>query len=421
MSPADPQGTPRNPFRVSQLLAVLKGELAERFPWVAVEAELGQLSQHPSGHWYFTLVDFADDGPFQGQATLNAAMFRGDNQRVRWRPRTGDRVLAIGGFDIYAPAGRLSFVARRLEPSGAGARARQLEELRRRLAEEGLFSSERKRRLPLLPRAVGVATASTGAALHDILEVTWRRFPGMPVILAPCRVQGEGAAPSIVEALALLQEHGRCEVVIVGRGGGSAEDLWAFNDEALVRAVAACRVPVVSAVGHETDDTLCDLAADLRAPTPSAAAAAVVPERDALAMHLDEQVARAQRAARRTVEQFRARVQRLRPTHPGDRLARSQERLVALEGRQQAAAVRKVERSRARLAQAAGRLDALSPLAVLTRGYAIARKDHLAVRTPSDVTVGDRLELLLAEGVIPVEVVDDAVSRAAGPARSPPK
>jgi len=382
---------------VSELAEALKGVLVHHFGQVAVEGEVTRFTAARSGHWYFSLTD--------GDATVSAAMFRGDNRRQDWRPREGDAVVVLGRLDYYAPSGRLSLLARRMLPAGAGERQRALEALKARLAEEGLFGADRKQPVPLLPRTIGVATSPTGAALQDVLQVLERRFPGLAVLLAPCRVQGAGAEHEIAEALALLEEDGRADVIIVGRGGGSAEDLWAFNLEPVVRAVAACSIPVISAVGHETDTCLSDLAADLRAPTPSAAAELAVPELAALVGRVEELGERLTESLRRAQARRWDRLGALRLVHPGERLERVRQRHGELAIRLERAWETGRTDRRARLEGLAGRLEALSPLAVLGRGYAFARHDGRIVRQATGLAAGDRLVLSFAEGSVEADVV----------------
>ncbi len=384
------------PLSVSEFLAALKGVLGNAFGGLAVEGEIGQMTRHRSGHWYMTLVD--------GKGALSAVMFRGDNSRVQWEPRVGDKVVAFGGADLYAPQGKLNFIVRRMEPSGEGARARALEALKARLSAEGLFDADRKKALPFLPAAIGVATSPTGAALQDILQVLDRRFPGIEVFFSPCRVQGEGSAQEVAEALDLLVEHGGAEVVIVGRGGGSAEDLWAFQEEILVRAVSRVPVPVVSAVGHETDWSLCDLAADVRAPTPSAAAELVVPELGTLLQFLDESVGRLEGGALRAVLRRREKLGELKLLHPGEHVARVRVRAKEMSERLDRAASTGMERRRIRLGALAGRLDALSPLGVLGRGYALASKKERLVQSATDLEKGDLLGIRFADGSVQARV-----------------
>jgi exodeoxyribonuclease VII large subunit len=381
---------------VAALTEAIKENLEAAFGHVAVEGEIGAMTRHRSGHWYFNLVE--------GKVNLNAVMFRGNNQRLNWAPEVGDKVVAVGGIDVYAPHGKYNLIVRKLMPSGEGARARALEQLKAKLAEEGLFDADRKRALPYLPQAVGIATSATGAALQDMLNVIFRRFPCLTIYLAPCRVQGEGAAEEVAEAIRLLNAHGKSEVIIVGRGGGAIEDLWAFNEEALVRAIVASAIPVVSAVGHETDTTLADHAADVRAPTPSAAAELVVPEQAALLQLVDELWDRQLVAMSRCVLLGRERLEELRLLHPGQRLKEQHRRLEEAQGRLVRTASLGTDAHRARLAGAAGRLDALSPLAVLGRGYAIVRKKGQIVMQVGQLSPGDEIEIRLRDGEAQAEV-----------------
>ena len=384
------------PIGVEALTQAIKEELELSFGQVAVEGELGSMTRHRSGHWYFNLVE--------GKATLNAVMFRGNNQRLNWLPQVGDKVVAVGGIDVYAPHGKYNLIVRNLMPAGDGARARALEQLKAKLAGEGLFDSDRKQAPPFLPRAIGIVTSPTGAALQDMLNVLFRRFPMMTVYLAAARVQGEGAAEEVAAAIELLNEHGKSDVIIAGRGGGAIEDLWAFNEERAVRAIAESSIPVVSAVGHETDTTLADFAADVRAPTPSAAAELVVPEQAALLQLIDELWDRQQSAILRRIRLSRERLTDLRLVHPGQRLRVQRTRLNEVQGRLLRSVAVQMESQKSRLGQSAARLDALSPLAVLGRGYSIARKGDQIVRRAEEVRSGDRLQLRFLSGSAEVQV-----------------
>ena len=258
-------------FTVAELTARIKAELEDSFPAVWVEGEISNLRAPSSGHAYFTLKD--------DLAQLRCVLFRSRGRRVRFELADGLQVLLFGGLDVYAARGEYQLVVELMEPKGLGALQLAFEQLKRKLDAEGLFDAARKRALPRFPRAIGIVTSPTGAALRDILHVIGRRFAGLRLLVAPVRVQGEGAALDVAQALENLCELKDLDVVIVARGGGSIEDLWAFNDESVARAIVACTVPVISAVGHETDFTIADFAADLRAPTPSAAAALVVREK----------------------------------------------------------------------------------------------------------------------------------------------
>lgn len=378
------------PFTVSELTADIGGVLTEAFQDVMVEGEVGGFKAHGSGHWYFNLKD--------GNAVLACAMFRNANVRVRRPPREGERVVVRGGIDVYPPRGTYSLIVRTLAPAGAGDLARKLEELKAKLAAEGLFDPARKRPLPAFPSVIGVATSATGAAFQDIRRVVRQRWPGLPIVLAPCRVQGDGSAEEIARAIRMLGAHGKADVIIVGRGGGSAEDLWAFNEEVVVRAVAASPIPTVSAVGHEVDVSLCDLAADVRAATPSHAAELVTPVREDLEALVADQYDRLYVAMQGRVQLARERVRRVRLLHPRQRVERGKLRADELDERLRAAMARAMARRRDKVGGVAGRLDALSPLKVLVRGYAIVTRDGAAVRRAGELAVGDVVAVRFAEG-----------------------
>ena len=261
---------------VSQLNEYVRRSLASdpMLHGLCLTGELSNFKRHTSGHWYFTLKD--------EEAAINCAMFRQAAMGVRFRPENGQRVRLFGSVGLYARTGSYQFYADAMEPDGLGELYLRFEALKQKLAAEGLFDPSLKKPLPLLPRGVGIVTSRTGAVVHDIARVSWLRYPGMPLYLCPVKVQGEGAAAEIAAAIRLLDAFADVDVMIVGRGGGSMEDLWAFNEEVVARAIARCHTPVVSAVGHETDVTIADFVADVRAPTPSAAAELAVPEQAAL-------------------------------------------------------------------------------------------------------------------------------------------
>lgn len=379
---------------VSRLAALLKEVVEENFVQVWVEGEISNWALPASGHGYFSLKD--------DQAQLRAVMFRSQLRALNFRPENGMQVICRGRVSIYSQRGEVQLVVEGLEPRGLGALQLAYEQLKTRLAAEGLFAAERKRPLPAYPRTIGVVTSATGAAIHDILNVLERRSSGLRVLLAPVRVQGAEAAAEIVAALAALNRQGEADVLIVGRGGGSLEDLWAFNEEPVARAIAASRIPVISAVGHEVDVTIADFVADLRAPTPSAAAELVVKSRLELENHLDQ-------LRLRLAAQMRGRLVLLRERTFGlqRRLRSPRELLQQLRQRQgeclrrlQRAMEARLQQSRASLATAAGRLDTLSPLQTLARGYAIVwREGELQpLRDPDGLVVGDGLRLRLHRG-----------------------
>jgi exodeoxyribonuclease VII large subunit len=391
--------SPLAPLSVSDLTRMVKGALEAAFPPLWVEGEITGFRAAPSGHLYFSLKD--------ERCSVKVVMFKGRALRLRFTPRDGMRVLVAANLTVYEARGDYQLLAEELEPRGAGAAALALAEIKTRLAAEGLFDDERKRLLPPYPRVVGVVTSPTGAAIHDIVEVFRQRDAQVSVVLAPALVQGEEAPAAIVAALALLAEWGGADLVICGRGGGSAEDLAAFNDERVVRAVADCPVPVVSAVGHQIDSSLADLAADLSAPTPSAAAEMVAKsgeEVEGELLYLSERLADAL-ADRLADEHRRLAALGARLVHPRAQIVQAKLRSDELGFRLESATRALVADRRARAARLAGMLDSLSPLAVLGRGYAILRRaDGSVVRSSSEVTEGEGLTARLAEGELKVRV-----------------
>jgi exodeoxyribonuclease VII large subunit len=430
----------RRVLTVSELTRAVKDTLEGRFGGLWVEGEVSNLRVHTSGHVYFTLKD--------EEAQVRAVLFRSRVRRLRFEPADGLHVLAFGRLDVYAVRGEYQLVCEVLEPKGLGALQLAFEQLKTRLAAEGLFDPARKRPLPALPRRVGLVTSPTGAAVRDFLRVVTRRFAGLEVLVCPVRVQGETAAGEIAEAVRLLNRLGGLDVIVVARGGGSLEDLWAFNEEAVARAIATSKIPVISAVGHETDVTIADFVADLRAPTPSVAAELVVREKTELVRQLSALRARlGQAIARRTgrlgdrLADFRRRRVLTDPARPlrdwarrvddlglrlgramsrhdartRERLARAaralrpallaapvrhQQRLAGQLGGRLTRAVRTETARRRRAMEAlAARLDSLSPLACLARGYAIVAGPSGQVVTRADaVRVGAPVTVRLREG-----------------------
>lgn len=394
------------PLTVGELVGLVAGTFEREFSHLLVTGELTSVNRAASGHLYFTLSD--------ASSSLDGVMWRSDALRLAFQPRQGDEVMLRGRMGVFARNGRMQLYAAAMKPVGAGAAQKALEALRRRLAEEGLFAAERKRPLPWLPATVGVVTSRTGAALHDILVTLRRRFPGVRVVLASTVVQGSDAPRGIVAALGRLAVSGLCDVAIVGRGGGAAEDLAAFNDEAVVRAVAAFPVPVVSAVGHEVDVSLCDLVADLRAATPTAAAEAVVPVRFELLAEVDTARHRLRSAAQRRVAALRLGVDakggRLR--HPSARVAELRQGADRCAARLERALRARATLPARRLAALASALDALSPLAVLERGYSlVTATDGRLVRDAAQLRVGDRVTLRFHRGLARADVGSVEVDR----------
>ena len=430
----------------SQLNTLARSLLEDAFPLVFVEGELGNVSRPASGHLYFTLKD--------ARAQVRCALFKPKSQWLPFQPREGMKVLARGRLTLYEARGDYQLILDSLEEAGEGALRRAFEQLKARLQAEGLFDDARKRPLPAWVRRLGVITSPSGAAVRDVLSVLSRRFPLVEVDVLPVPVQGETAAAQIAAMLRRAAGSGRYDAILLARGGGSLEDLWAFNDEALARTIAASPVPVVSAIGHETDFSLSDFAADLRAPTPSAAAELLVPNRVDLAQRLAGlrrrlvalQAHRLQQSAQRVVRAslrlaaqrpqarlqaygrrreeamrrlhaaWQLRLQRdratlrharavLQATRPQRRLLVLRERLAALRARPQAALARRLQREALRLRGLARSLEAVSPLATIARGYSILQRDDgRVVRGTGDVAVGDAVSARVVDGSLQVRV-----------------
>lgn len=404
--------TERKPLTVSQLTNSIRISLESRFASVWVEGEISNFKDHSSGHWYFTLKD--------QNAQLRAKCFRSTNTRIRFRPANGLKVRARGKLSVYAPRGEYELVVDALDPVGAGALRIAFEQLRDRLQAEGLFAKELKRPLPVFPRRVGIVTSQTGAAIRDILNVISRRTRTVHVLFSPAKVQGDSAGPDIARAIRFINQYheralrdGRTadlvDVLIVGRGGGSTEDLWAFNQEEVARAIRHSIIPVISAVGHETDFTIADFVADLRAATPSAAAELVAAREDQICSSLDQLSRQMNRLMRFRIVDLRSRVQEQALSQAFDevksRLRNARRRFDAASAACSGAMETSLQEARERLGLAAASLDALSPLAVLQRGYAIAQDaSGKPLRDAAAVNVGDQVAVRLAKGKINTRV-----------------
>ena len=430
----------RRALSVSELTARLKTLVESRFIDVLVEGEISNFRRHTSGHWYFSLKD-------QG-AALRCACFRMQNRLIRFVPEDGLSVSARGRLSVYETRGEYQLVVEYLSPVGVGALQLAFEQLKSKLAAEGLFDADRKRPLPLLPRCIGVVTSSTGAAVRDIVRVLRRRNEAVSVLIAPARVQGEGAAFEIAQAIRLLGARPEVDVIIVGRGGGSMEDLWCFNDERVARAIVRSRVPIISAVGHESDFTIADFVADLRASTPSAAAELVAAAHDEISARIGGLQQDLSRALRYRVLALRSRVSELESSRAFDsvqmkirntsqrldeaahslesslrgtiktrraglgdmvlRLSAADLRRVlvgrraalsSLSGRLTTKARTTLEQGKERLAVGSAKLTSLSPLAVLARGYAIAFDEQGGViKRANEVRSGDRISVKVSDG-----------------------
>jgi len=387
--------TPRI-YSVSELTAELKALLENTFTGVWVEGEISNFKHHTSGHMYFTLKDE------RGQ--LRAVMFRGSNRGLQFRPEDGLAVIVFGNVTIYEPRGEYQVYVECMEPKGLGALQLAFEQLKTRLEAEGLFDPARKRPIPLLPKKIGVVTSPSGAAIRDILQIIHRRFANVQVLIFPVRVQGEGAAAEIVEGVEFLNKRGDLDVLIVARGGGSIEDLWAFNEEVVARAIYASQTPVISAVGHETDFTIADFVADVRAPTPSAAAELVISRKAELSQRVDDLFSRLvshmRYRAERSGERLRSLERHLRLLSPLERVKRQRERLRDGALALQSSMSHRLALWRGDLRTAAARLDSLSPLAILARGYSVCRRlpDLSILTRAASVAEGERVEVLLHQG-----------------------
>ena len=362
---------------------------------IAVRGEISNLKRHSSGHLYFTLKDEGGE--------IAAVSFRADASRLTFPPRDGMRVVAFGNVDVYERSGRYQLYVRTMIADGVGAMAEAYERLKRKLTSEGLFDKERKRPLPRFPSCVGVITAPTGAAIRDIINVTGRRYPQAKLLIYPSLVQGADAPRSLLEGLEVLNAYGECDVIIIGRGGGSAEDLWAFNDEALVRAVAASETPIISAVGHETDFTLCDFAADMRAPTPSAAAEIAVPDREELRKRLDGVGERIYVSTKNTLERRRKDVaiyeKAIAARSPSERLSRIGERIGFFRQKLDSSIDGKIGALKGEYAALVSGLDALSPLSVLGRGYGLVMNEEgRTVADASALSEGQKVTIRMRDG-----------------------
>jgi exodeoxyribonuclease VII large subunit len=451
-APSDPSTPPgrvegRRVYTVTELTVRVRDHLEEKFFEVWVEGELSGVRLWNTGHLYFTLKD--------SSSLLKGLMFRSALRYLKFKPADGLRVVARGKISVYEPKGEYQIVCEHLEPQGLGALQLAFDQLKKRLQAEGLFDASKKRPLPALPRKIGVVTSLDGAAIRDILKVLRRRYRNVHVVIRPTKVQGDGAAAEIAHGLRQIVKVPNVDVVIVGRGGGSLEDLWAFNEEPVARAIAISPIPVISAVGHEGDVTIADLVADVRAPTPSAAAELVVARKEEFSNHIDrlherlvscahsrvqrlsrrvhelsgrralagyttrlamterrtDELTRAMNDALRTAFTARARrlqaiERRLEAFELGRRLARNRTALVTVDGRLRQRVIQRLHEAGSRLGGLYGRLDTLSPLKVLARGYAVCWNEDRtrAIRDAADVKSGDTVHVSLSRGAIAAKV-----------------
>ncbi len=387
---------------VSALIGCLQDLVEDNFVDVLVRGEISNFSQASSGHCYFTLKD--------DRSQLRCAMFRGQARALRFAPENGMAVICRGRVSVYPQRGDLQLIVEGMEPEGVGGLQLAFEQLKAKLQKEGLFDAGHKQPLPEYPKVIGVVTSATGAAVQDILNVLKRRSAGLNVLLRPSLVQGDTAAQEIARAIEELNEEGSAEVLIVGRGGGSQEDLWAFNEEVVARAIFHSRIPVISAVGHETDFSISDFVADLRSPTPSAAAELVVKNRLDLERHLDQLSLRLASLMKNRLAQVQDRLFSLekRLRSPLDLIRFQKLRLQKVESELRRAMLLYLEKRNLALSSLMGRLDTLSPLAVLARGYAVVRDSQTGavITDAAQLCSGAELEVLLAKGRATAEIIE---------------
>ncbi len=366
-------------FTVATLTGYVKNKLEGDYNLqnVTVKGEISNFIAHRSGHWYFTLKD--------EESQIKAVMFHGSNARVLFKPENGDKVILRGNISVYPPQGTYQINATAMKKDGLGDLYLAFEQLKRKLDEEGLFDPIYKKKLPVLPSKIGIITSANGAAVRDIKNIAARRHSGVQLLLYPALVQGSGTEESLIKALDFFEEKYPVDVIIIGRGGGSIEDLWGFNGERLARKIFSLNTPVVSAVGHETDFTICDFVADLRAPTPSAAAELTVPDARMLSQELD------------------MRYERLTESLIGF-IEGEQENLTELADRLRRIPPKQLSLAEERWKGLAGKIESLSPLAVLSRGYAVATRDGKTVKSTKEVTAGDTLTLRLADGSVKTRI-----------------
>ena len=389
-------------YSVSQLNSYVKGVLDrdENLAHIFVTGEISNYKAHYSGHLYMTVKDET--------ASIKAVMFAGNATKLRFKPENGMKILAFGTVSLFPRDGSYQLYINDMQPDGVGALNIAFEQLKKKLEAEGLFRQEYKKPLPEFPQKIGVVTSSTGAAVQDIFNVLKRRFPVAEVVLRPCQVQGEGAAEDIAKAIYEFNKLNAADVLIVGRGGGSIEDLWAFNEEIVARAVFASRIPVISAVGHETDYTICDFVADLRAPTPSAAAECAVPDifelkanLVSLRQHIISLTRNKMNIERSSLSSFE---KRLALRDPVTNINEQRKEIVYLTEKLSIITNSILDDNKSKISALAGKLDALSPLSVISRGYALVEKDDKPVTKVKDLKKDDVISIKLSDGQVEARI-----------------
>jgi len=383
-------------YTVTAITRMIKAELEERFQSVWVEGEISNYHLHTSGHRYITLKD--------ENAVLKVVMWRSAGMSLRFEPESGQKVLAFGDITVYEKGGQYQLQCRKLIPAGVGELELAFRQLHEKLSAEGLFDEDRKVPLPRYPKKIGIVTSPTGAAIRDIIQISRRRNPAVQLVVFPAAVQGDGAEQTIAAGIEYFNTRDDIELIITGRGGGSLEDLWPFNTEVTVRAIAASRIPIVSAVGHEIDITLSDLAADLRAPTPSAAAELTVWSRREFLEEIDAMLYTQAAQLENLVEYARERLRNIlgRPVfrRPADMVNQRRQQLDELVRLMSTAGKNLFERFRNGLSLSLSRLETLSPLRTLARGYSVSRRqrDQGLVRSWKDIGEGEKMETIVADG-----------------------
>ncbi|MBQ8183532.1 MAG: exodeoxyribonuclease VII large subunit [Clostridia bacterium] len=374
----------------------------DNLKYIFVTGEISNYKAHYSGHLYMTLKD--------EKATVKAVMFAGNASKLRFRPENGMKVLAFGTVSLFPRDGSYQLYISDMQPDGIGALNIAYEQLKKKLEAEGLFSPRYKKPIPEFPERVGVITSATGAAVQDIFNVLSRRYPLAEVVLRPAKVQGDGAAEDIAQAIKTFNELNAADVLIVGRGGGSIEDLWAFNEEVVARAVFESHIPVISAVGHETDYTICDFVADLRAPTPSAAAEIAVPDKLELKSELISYKQHLLTIVKTRITNERTKIKGIEQKdvmcNPLAKITENRRELVYMSERLGNLTAGVLDENKRKFAALAGKLDALSPVGVISRGYALVESDGRIVTSKDDVSTGDSISLKVSDGVINAEVLN---------------
>ncbi len=382
-------------FSVSEITNIIQDLLEKSLPAVVVVGEISNFVRHSSGHIYFSLKD--------DRATLRCTLFRGINRHLRFLPKNGLKVVARGEITVYPPNGGYQLNIKELFPTGVGELHQAFERLKEKLSTEGLFDPEIKQPLPVLPQTIGIVTSPTGAAIRDVINVARRRAPAVQLILRPVRVQGEIAAKEIAQAIDELNQFTeKIDVLIVGRGGGSLEDLWAFNEEVVARAIYRSRIPIVSAVGHEIDFTISDFVADLRAPTPSAAAEIIIPNHADILAYLKEIQSRMNNAIQTKLQFFHQKLHQFQksPTlcRPDKYIQMKTQRLDDLTQSLNRATTHQIEQKEAQFRYFVSVLNLLNPLAILERGYSVVRKDRKIIINSEDLKIGDIVTIQFARG-----------------------